>query len=68
MLDRRGLKRWPPRRKRAGRDLGGGQRFSIRAKGDPGTFFSLIGPLTNRQFARQIQLDVDTLGEVLETA
>ena len=45
--------------------LANGQaRFRIRAKGDPGTFFSLIGPLMNRQVARQIQLDVGTLKEV----
>lgn len=43
-------------------------RFSIQAKGDPGGFFSLMGPLLNRQVARQIQLDVDTLKEVLEAA
>lgn len=47
--------------------LGDGRtRFSIRAKGDPGGFFSLVGPLMSRQVARQIQLDVDTLKEVLE--
>lgn len=44
---------------------GGGTRLFIRAAGDPGGFYALAGPLLASAVRRQIQLDLDTLADLL---
>jgi hypothetical protein len=45
----------------------GGTRFSIRNRGEPSGFFALTGPLLAAAVRRQVQLDVETLRDVLES-
>jgi hypothetical protein len=42
-----------------------GTRFSIRNQGEPSGFFALTGPLLGAAVRRQVQLDVETLRDVL---
>jgi hypothetical protein len=43
----------------------GGTRFSIRNQGEPSGFFALTGPLLAAAVRRQVQLDVETLRDLL---
>jgi uncharacterized protein YndB with AHSA1/START domain len=43
----------------------GGTRFSIRNRGEPQGFFALTGPLLAAAVRRQVQLDVETLRDVM---
>lgn len=46
----------------------GGTRFSIRNRGEPSGFFALTGPLLAVAVRRQVQLDVETLADILASA
>ncbi len=46
---------------------GAGTRFTHTGEGEPGTFFSVVGPLFERAARRQVRHDVETLKDVLES-
>lgn len=46
-------------------EVDGGTRFSIRNRGEPGRWFALVGGLLAGAVQRQVQLDVDTLRDLL---
>lgn len=45
----------------------GGTRFTWAMEGDPGGFFKLAEPLVVRVVGRQVQADMETLKDLLET-
>ncbi len=46
---------------------GSGTRFTHTGEGEPGSFFSLVGPLFEKAAKRQMRHDVDTLKDLLES-
>jgi hypothetical protein len=44
-----------------------GTRLTYTAEGEPGTFFSLVGPLFEKAAQRQLRNDLETLKDLVET-
>ena len=49
------------------RDATPGTLLSYTAEGEPGTFFSLVGPLFEKAASRQLTNDLETLKDLLES-
>ena len=46
---------------------GAGTRLTEVGEGEPGTFFTLVGPLFEKAAKRQVRHDLDTLKDLLES-